>query len=106
MADKKTLQSEAVVVKLEDAASLELLMESWAYVRRVSARPGPDGETVESFERTLSFNLQSLREEMLSGSYLPRPARRFWVPKPGGGERGVVSQTVRDRVAQGASAGL
>jgi len=102
MADKKTLQSEAVVVKLEDAASLELLMESWAYVRRVRPAPGPDGETVESFERTLSFNLQSLREEMLSGSYLPRPARRFWVPKPGGGERGVVSQTVRDRVAQGA----
>lgn len=101
MAREQDLQTK-VVVTLEEAASTELLRESWAYVQRVRPAPGPDGETVEAFERNLSLNLARLQEELLSGTYQPRPARRFWVPKSGGGERGVVSQTVRDRVAQGA----
>jgi group II intron reverse transcriptase/maturase len=80
----------------------EHLYQSWRTVARRHGGPGPDGESVEAFGGALSENLHALSEELRSGSYQPRPAKRVWLAKAHGGERGVLVLCVRDRVAQGA----
>lgn len=41
-----------------------------------------------------------LRRSLLSGAYQPGAIRRVWIPKPGGGERGLGIPNVVDRVVQ------
>lgn len=53
---------------------------------------------VFQFERRLGAELQTLHEELRSGSYQPRPYHHFWVyePKP----RSISAPAFRDRVVQ------
>jgi len=44
--------------------------------------------------------LPKLRESLRSGRYQPGAIRRVWIPKPGGGERGLGIPNVVDRVVQ------
>lgn len=46
--------------------------------------------------------LAQLRDELLSGSYHPLPARKHAIPKRNGGERMLQIPSIRDRVVQGA----
>ena len=39
-----------------------------------------------------------LRQELLNGSYRPGDIRRVWLPKPGGGQRGLGIPNVVDRI--------
>lgn len=89
-------------LELAELGYTEYLNQSWQAVARRRAGPGPDGESVEAFVGSLHENLRALREELLSGAYVPRPAKRIWLAKTRGGERGVLVLCVRDRVAQGA----
>ena len=43
---------------------------------------------------------RSLRRDLLAGSYRPGEVRRVWLPKPGGGQRGLGIPNVVDRVVQ------
>ncbi len=91
------------VLGREDLARPEHLQASWKRLAGRRTTPGPDGETVEGFAGAAERHLTALRQELTSGSYRPRSARRAWLAKGGGGERGVVILCVRDRVAQGAA---
>ncbi|WP_454844031.1 reverse transcriptase domain-containing protein [Pseudomonas gorinensis] len=44
--------------------------------------------------------LQKLREDLLSGSYQPLPARRIYIPKANGKQRPLGIPTLRDRIVQ------
>lgn len=63
--------------------------------------PGVDGVTVKGIHRQgeTAF-LEGVRGELCSGSYVPNPARRVWIPKPGkpGEFRPLGVPTVKDRV--------
>jgi RNA-directed DNA polymerase len=63
--------------------------------------PGIDGVTVKDIHRQgeTAF-LEGLRRELCSGSYVPSPVRRVWIPKPGkpGEFRSLGVPTVKDRV--------
>lgn len=62
--------------------------------------PGIDGMTVNELAEHWRRNESVLREQLLSGSYAPRPVRRVTIPKPDGGERELGIPTVRDRLVQ------
>jgi RNA-directed DNA polymerase len=78
------------------------LLAAWDKVRANGGAAGVDGATVAMFEKDLETNLRKLSQELRDGTYQPRPVRRHYIPKPGGGQRPLGIPTVRDRVVQAA----
>ncbi|WP_045115404.1 group II intron reverse transcriptase/maturase [Plesiocystis pacifica] len=69
-------------------------------VRQNRGSPGIDGMTVEELPRWMREQWPGIREQLLAGSYEPKPVRRVQIPKRGGGERELGIPTVGDRVIQ------
>ncbi|MFH1060654.1 MAG: group II intron reverse transcriptase/maturase [Pseudomonadota bacterium] len=80
--------------------SPEALLQAWEKVRANQGAAGGDGQTIASFDRNLTPNLDKLRASLLEGSYRPGPLRRVDIPKKSGGLRTLAIPPVRDRVAQ------
>jgi RNA-directed DNA polymerase len=59
---------------------------------------GPDGRSIEEVRKHLPKLLPRLTKELLRGTYQPGNIRRVWIPKGGGGERGLGIPNVVDRV--------
>jgi len=65
--------------------------------------PGTDGMSKEDLktESQKAGFIESLREQLRSGTYLPTPVRRIWIPKPGKQEKRPLGiPTIKDRVVQ------
>jgi len=62
--------------------------------------PGPDRQAIEEVREHLDVILAKLQPELLSGTYQPGMIRRVWIPKPGGGKRGLGIPDVVDRMVQ------
>jgi group II intron reverse transcriptase/maturase len=80
--------------------SMAALQRAWAVVRRNKGAAGVDGVTIRRFEQELTRNLRELQQELISGTYQPRPLKRILVPKRKGGLRPLGLWALRDRVAQ------
>lgn len=78
--------------------SLDELQSAFKSVKRNGGAPGPDGITVEIFEKQLSQELSQLKNDLESWTYKPKPVRQIEIPKPNGGIRLLGIPTVRDRV--------
>ncbi len=94
---------------MEQVAAPENLLSAWRAVRgnipgyRRMRSAGPDGVTLEEFERHLPAQIDALRHGLLSGRYEPQPPSAFKVRKRDGGERRLSVLNVSDRVAQRAA---
>ena len=62
--------------------------------------PGPDGQTIEVLLERWPVVLPRLQADLLAGTYRPGEIRRVYIPKAGGGERGLGIPDVVDRVVQ------
>jgi RNA-directed DNA polymerase len=62
--------------------------------------PGVDGVGEEDYGRNLEENLEKLVERMKAKAYRPQPVRRVYIPKVGGGERGLGLPAIEDRIVQ------
>jgi RNA-directed DNA polymerase len=60
--------------------------------------PGPDGQTIEALADQWPVVLPRLQADLLEGSYRPGEIRRAYIPKAGGGQRGLGIPDVVDRV--------
>lgn len=85
---------------LDRAASLGNLSRALLNVARNKGAAGVDGCSVEEAIGSAQQLLPMLRRSLLSGCYQPGAIRRVWIPKPGGGERGLGIPNVVDRVVQ------
>jgi RNA-directed DNA polymerase len=75
--------------------------------KRVKANKGShgvDGMTVDELLQYLKQNGDQIRQELLEGTYRPKPVRRVEIPKADGGKRQLGIPTVLDRVIQQAIA--
>ena len=63
------------------------LRRAWLAVKRSGGGAGVDGMTIQKFEANLASELSQLRQQLISGEYMPRPIRRIMVPKANGGLR-------------------
>src|SRR6516225_4730691 len=60
--------------------------------------PGPDGRTIDELLEQWPTVLPKLEADLLEGTYMPGGIRRAYIPKAGGGERGLGIPDVVDRV--------
>ena len=60
--------------------------------------PGPDGQTIDQLLEQWPTVLPKLEADLLDGTYMPGGVRRAYIPKAGGGERGLGIPDVVDRV--------
>ncbi|MHB8510055.1 MAG: reverse transcriptase domain-containing protein [Candidatus Dormibacteria bacterium] len=82
----------------------DVLEEAWKRVRSNRGAAGVDKQTLADVEAYgVERLLLELQQELRAGSYIPAPARRQEIPKPGGGLRPLGIPTVRDRIAQAAA---
>jgi RNA-directed DNA polymerase len=85
---------------LDDVGSEANLALALINVVRNKGTPGVDGQTVEDAEAKAPKLLHRLRRALLEGRYRPGVVRRVFIPKPGGGERGLGVPNVIDRIVQ------
>ena len=85
---------------LEDAAAEANLATALFNVMHNKGAPGVDGQTVEEAEAKASAIIARLRRDLLEGRYRPGDVRRVWLPKPGGGRRGLGIPNIVDRLVQ------
>ena len=69
-------------------------------VKQNKGSPGVDGMTVDELSPYLVARWETIREQLLAGTYQPQPVRRVEIPKPGGGTRQLGIPTVLDRFIQ------
>ncbi len=69
-------------------------------VKQNKGSPGVDGMTVDELPEYLAEHWEEIREQLLAGTYQPRPVKRQEVPKSGGGVRELGIPTVLDRFVQ------
>jgi len=85
---------------MEKVASVGNLRRAFERVESNDGAPGPDRQSVREVREQLEQLLPALRCALLDGSYYPGMIRRVWIPKAGGGERGLGIPNVVDRVVQ------
>lgn len=69
-------------------------------VKQNKGSPGIDGMTVEELPTWLVTGWEAVREQLLAGTYQPKPVRKQEIPKSGGGVRELGIPSVLDRLVQ------
>jgi len=85
---------------LHVVASAPNLASALLHVAQNKGAAGVDGRSVTEVVAESHRLLSRLQRDLLSGSYQPGDVRRVWIPKPGGGERGLGIPNVMDRWVQ------
>jgi len=76
------------------------LREAFQNVAANKGVPGPDGQSIEEVRKHLDEMIPRLSKALSNESYVPGDIRRVWIPKAGGGQRGLGIPNVIDRVVQ------
>lgn len=79
------------------------LRRAWLQTWRNKAAPGVDEVTLTRWARHWETNLSRLGDMARAGTYHPNRPRRFFISKPGGGQREISILTITDRVFQRAA---
>lgn len=69
-------------------------------VRQNKGSPGVDGMTVDELPEYLAEHWEEIREQLVVGTYQPKPVKRQEIPKSGGGVRELGIPTALDRFVQ------
>src|ERR1700732_2519209 len=85
---------------LEEVCERENLKEALRQVKGNKGSAGVDGITVSQLTDYLKQHWPAIREQLLNGTYEPKPVRRVEIPKPDGGVRKLGIPTVLDRFIQ------
>lgn len=101
LAAKRKAESPAIGEQLmEEVCERENCKQALARVKANKGSPGVDGMTVSELPGYLKQHWPVIRENLLSGAYVPQPVKRVEIPKPDGGMRKLGIPTVLDRFIQ------
>lgn len=97
---RNTQGNDLPAMTMEEVANEDNLIGAFEKVASNQGAPGPDRQSIEAVCKHLDVILAKLHCKLLNGSYRPGMIRRVWIPKPGGGERGLGIPNVVDRIVQ------
>src|ERR1700728_653941 len=101
LAAKRGTESLAIGERLmEEVCERENCKQALARVKANKGSSGVDGMTVQQLPEFLKQHWPVIREQLLSGTYEPKPVRRVEISKPDGGVRKLGIPTVLDRFIQ------
>jgi RNA-directed DNA polymerase len=89
---------------MERILSRENLLSALKRVERNKGSHGVDEMPVQNLRKHILEHWESMKMELLEGTYEPQPVRRVEIPKPDGGVRLLGIPTVTDRLIQQAVA--
>jgi RNA-directed DNA polymerase len=72
---------------MEEVCERENLKQALRQVKANRGSAGVDGTTVGGITDYLKQHWPTMREQLLNGTYEPKPVRRVEIPKPNGGVR-------------------
>ncbi len=76
------------------------LLLAWQKVRKKGSAGGIDRQSIQDFEREESELLEEIRQDLLSGSYIPEPYLEVKIPKDEGEFRTLGLHSVKDKIVQ------
>jgi group II intron reverse transcriptase/maturase len=76
------------------------LIEAFLNVASNKGAPGPDRQSIDEVREHLFELLPKLTAALAEGVFEPGDVRRVWIPKAGGGQRGLGIPNVIDRMVQ------
>jgi RNA-directed DNA polymerase len=85
---------------MEEVCNRTNLENAWKRVRANKGGPGVDGMTIDAAVGYLREHWPTIREQLLHGTYIPKPVKRVEIPKAGGGVRRLGVPCVVDRLIQ------
>jgi RNA-directed DNA polymerase len=85
---------------MEEVCERDNLKEALRRVKANKGSAGIDRMTVDQLDDYLKEHWLVIREQLLNGTYEPKPVRRVEIPKPDGGMRKLGIPTVLDRLIQ------
>src|ERR671937_1180979 len=85
---------------MEEVCERANLKEALRQVKSNKGSVGVDRMTVDQLRDYLKQHWPAIREQLLIGTYEPKPVRRVEIPKPDGGVRKLGIPTVLDRFIQ------
>lgn len=97
---RNTTRTAVPAMTMEEVASEENLRIAFQRVASNKGAPGPDRQSIDEVRERFDEILPALRRALLEGSYRPGDIRRVWIPKSGGGQRGLGIPNVIDRIVQ------
>lgn len=97
MNEMARLGTDRLMEEAVGSANVELALKQ---VRRNKGSPGVDGMTVEELPHYVAKHWESLRTQLLAGTYQPKPVKRQEIDKEGGGVRILGIPCVLDRFIQ------
>lgn len=101
MPPSSSAESEVLsVMTMEAVASDVNLRRAFERVAANDGAPGVDRESVDEVAVHLVEVIIGLHRTLLDGTYQPGLVRRVWIPKSGGGQRGLGIPNVVDRIVQ------
>jgi len=86
--------------EMEAICNSENMKQAYRQVVGNRGSAGVDGMTVDQLRGHLKAHWPEIREQLLSGTYRPKPVRRVEIPKADGGKRKLGIPTVMDRLIQ------
>lgn len=72
---------------MEEVCEWENCMQALKRVKANKGSPGVDGMTVQQLPDYLKQHGLEIREQLLTGTYEPKPVKRVEIPKPGRGAK-------------------
>ena len=85
---------------MERCVERENMLKAWKRVKQNGGSPGVDGLSVEETGKYLAEHWPRVKQELLNGSYRPKPVRKVEIEKSDGGMRQLGIPCVLDRLIQ------
>ena len=92
----KSTTKRALSATMEEV--IEHLHDAFRKVASNKGAPGPDGKSIDEVRKHQDVVLAQLVRALRDGTYAPGEIRRVWIPKGGGGQRGLGVPNVVDRI--------